>query len=140
MMISCEENPPYGPSKDTAVMFLELFCQAYEKKWKRSVLSKEVLIRDREQQYSLLAECNYYLTIRITIYHAQSNDYPLTSSEWSSYDGILIPGSLSASAAYDNTSVEWILDTSPAGSGSTSTRSKTTDRDGYMLILSCKSC
>ena len=24
MMISCEENPPYGPSKDTAVMFLEL--------------------------------------------------------------------------------------------------------------------
>jgi len=107
---------------------------------KRSVLSKEVLIRDREQQYSLLAECNYYLTIRITIYHAQSNDYPLTSSEWSSYDGILIPGSLSASAAYDNTSVEWILDTSPAGSGSTSTRSKTTDRDGYMLILSCKSC
>jgi hypothetical protein len=29
MMISCEENPPYGPSKETATMFVELLCQAY---------------------------------------------------------------------------------------------------------------
>jgi len=36
----------------------------------------------------------------------KSDDYPFTSSEWCSYDGILIPGSLSA--AYDNTNVEWI--------------------------------
>ncbi len=104
MMISCEENPPYGPSKDTAMMFLELFCQAYEKKCSL----REVINIDREQQHecSLLADCSYYLTIRISIYHAQSDDYPITSSEWSSYDGILIPGSLSA--AYDNTNVEWI--------------------------------
>ncbi len=105
MMISCEENPPYGPSKDTAMMFLELFCQAYKKKCSL----REVMNIDREQQHecSLLADCSYYyLTIRISIYLAQSDDYPLTSSEWSSYDGILIPGSLSA--AYDNTNVEWI--------------------------------
>ena len=47
------------------------------------------------------------LTICITEYHAQSiNDYPLTSLEWSSYDGVIIPGSLSA--AYDNTNLAWI--------------------------------
>ena len=32
MMISCEENPPYGPAKDTAIICLELLCQAYERK------------------------------------------------------------------------------------------------------------
>lgn len=107
MMISCEENPPYGPSKDTALIFLELLCQAYERKCSRSLLSsssKESETKNREQQI-MVSDDTTNLTISITIYHAQSNDYPLTLSEWSSYDGILIPGSLSA--AYD-TQVEWI--------------------------------
>ena len=29
-MICCEENQPYGPPVDTATMFLELLCTAYE--------------------------------------------------------------------------------------------------------------
>ena len=104
MMISCEENPPYGPSKDTAIMFLELLCQAYERKC--SLLSTTVSeSMSREHQMANNGD-DTILTISITVYHAQSkNDYPLTSSEWSSYDGVLIPGSLSA--AYD-THIEWI--------------------------------
>jgi GMP synthase-like glutamine amidotransferase len=92
MMMSCEENPPYGPSKDTAIMFLELLCQAYE---------KHCNIMQRQQIYG------GSLTICITVYHAQLiDDYPVTPQEWSSYDGVIIPGSLSA--AYDNKNVAWI--------------------------------
>jgi len=47
----------------------------------------------------------FVMRIRITIYHAQANDYPTTQEEWDSYNGIIIPGSLSA--AYD-THIEWI--------------------------------
>lgn len=91
MMISCEENPPYGPSKDAAVMFLELLCQAFEKYC-------NIMRRQQMDDSSL--------TICITVYHAQSiTDYPLTPLEWSSYDGVIIPGSLSA--AYDNTNLAW---------------------------------
>lgn len=104
MMISCEENPPYGPSKDTAIMFLELLCQAYERKC--SLLSTTVSEMSRGREQQMANNGDTILTISITVYHAQSNnDYPLTSSEWSSYDGVLIPGSLSA--AYD-THIEWI--------------------------------
>lgn len=95
MMISCEENPPYGPSKDTAIMFLDLLCQAYE---------KHCNIMQRQQ---MDGGSSGSLKICITVYHAQSiDDYPLTPQEWSSYDGVIIPGSLSA--AYDNKNVAWI--------------------------------
>jgi len=110
MMICCEENPPYGPAKDTAVMFLELLCQAYErKKCSRSVVSSPSTAESETNTERRILTINnddaIDLTISITVYHAQSNDYPLTSSEWFSYDGILIPGSLSA--AYD-THIAWI--------------------------------
>ena len=118
MMISCEENPPYGPSKETALMFLELLCDAYEKKKKKKcfhscssfVLTSAMSNEIREQPEQIITNNNdnddvTLFTIRITIYHARRNDYPLTSSEWRSYDGVIIPGSLSA--AYD-TQVEWI--------------------------------
>ena len=90
MMICCEENAPYGPASATANMFAELLCAAYER------------------------HCQYYygdqtkakqFTIRITIYHAQSKDYPQSQQEWDSYHGIIIPGSLSA--AYE-VHIDWI--------------------------------
>lgn len=94
MIICCEEKAPYGPAEETANMFLELLCAAYEQYQK-----------DNSSVY-VDNECTAArTTIRITIYHAQQMDYPQTSKEWDSYDGIIIPGSLSA--AYD-THIEWI--------------------------------
>ena len=49
MMISCEENPPYGPSKDTAMMFLELFCQAYERKCFCDTIHQDQLLNSQIQ-------------------------------------------------------------------------------------------
>lgn len=88
MMICCEENAPYGPVKTTATMFLELLCAAYER---HRAVKKDGTTDLRG--------------IRITVYHAQQMDYPETEHEWDMYDGIIIPGSLSA--AYDD-QVEWI--------------------------------
>lgn len=59
---------------------------------------------DSRNSYDL-ASLQFITSIRITIYHAQTNDYPITQEEWDSYNGIIIPGSLSA--AYD-THIEWI--------------------------------
>lgn len=102
MMISCEENPPYGPSKETAAMFVELLCQAYER--------MQRLEKIEQQQHEVTAvtekEAATKMTVSITLYHAQNFDYPKTPIEWSSYDGIILPGSLSA--AYDNKSTPWI--------------------------------
>lgn len=91
MMICCEENEPYGGAENTATMFLELLCAAYERFRCRGRGSDA---RDED-----------YKTIRITIYHAQAMDYPKTDQVWDSYHGIIIPGSLSA--AYD-THIDWI--------------------------------
>ena len=89
MMICCEENEPYGPASATANMFAELLCAAYE----------------RHCQYNGDETNVKEFTIRITIYHAQSNDYPQSQQEWDGYHGIIIPGSLSA--AYD-VQIDWI--------------------------------
>lgn len=90
MMISCEENAPYGPAKVTANMFLQLL----------SMSSKRL--------YSSLNEDdgqNRIKSISITVYHAQNEDYPLSEQEWDSFDGIIIPGSLSSAYA---THIPWI--------------------------------
>ena len=98
MMICCEENEPYGPAVVTATMFLELLVASYER-YLDGVSEAEGdendvgFDRDRPRM------------IRIAIYHAQRMDYPDNAGEWDEYDGVIIPGSLSA--AYD-THVEWI--------------------------------
>ena len=92
MMICCEENPPYGPAEDTANNFLELLCMSYERYYS-SMVTSDVVTSTRN------------VTISITIYHAQKYDYPSTSQEWNSFNGVIIPGSLSA--AYDD-HLDWI--------------------------------
>ncbi|GFH50894.1 hypothetical protein CTEN210_07370 [Chaetoceros tenuissimus] len=80
MMISCEDEPPYGPSSNVAEMFLELLSNAYL----------------QSHQYKVL-------NFSITVYEAKQKDYPI-EEEWDMFDGILLPGSFSS--AYD--SDEWI--------------------------------
>ena len=89
MMINCEENKPYGPARQIALMFLELLSDCAQLHCKKSAGGEE----------------DGTFRIRITVYHAQRLDYPATEEMWENYDGILIPGSLSA--AYD-THIEWI--------------------------------
>jgi hypothetical protein len=102
MMICCEENAPYGPALDTATMFLELLCASYER-YREGI---DEAASDLEQPKGVVAEGGAALqVIRITVYHAQKMDYPQNAAEWDGFDGIIIPGSLSA--AYD-THIEWI--------------------------------
>ncbi|EJK71422.1 hypothetical protein THAOC_07138, partial [Thalassiosira oceanica] len=89
MMINCEEHLPYGPARQIALMFLELLSDCAQLRCKKAASGKE----------------DGTIRIRITVYHAQRFDYPATEEDWASFDGILIPGSLSA--AYD-THIEWI--------------------------------
>ena len=89
MMINCEEGQPYGPARQIALMFLELLSDCAQLHCKKAASGKE----------------DGTLRIRITVYHAQRFDYPVTEEEWDRFDGVIIPGSLSA--AYD-THIEWI--------------------------------
>ncbi|KAL3800364.1 hypothetical protein HJC23_003660 [Cyclotella cryptica] len=91
MMICCEENAPYGPASDTARMFLQLLGMAYERFCS--------LTNGRDSKQTKLS------SVTIAIYHAQDEDYPSSEHEWNSYDGVIIPGSLSC--AYD-THTPWI--------------------------------
>mmetsp|Transcript_2976 Transcript_2976/g.5950 ORF Transcript_2976/g.5950 Transcript_2976/m.5950 type:complete len:330 (-) Transcript_2976:148-1137(-) len=93
MMICCEENPPYGPAIGTANNFLELICLAY----------KRYITLTRNSGKQLLTTSN--ITISITVFHAQTLDYPSDNEEWDSFTGIIIPGSLST-AYHDH--IEWI--------------------------------
>jgi len=90
MMIACEEDAPYGPSDVTAKLMIQLICEACRRYYASSVE------RDLSNKVNM---------IRITVYHAQSQDYPSTKEEWDRFDGILIPGS--HSNAYD-VHVDWI--------------------------------
>lgn len=81
MMISCEDNPPYGPSENTAKMFLDLIERAY-----------------------LATKQSSHLHINLVVYEAKQKDYPSTEDEWQEYDGVIIPGSFSS--AYENK--DWI--------------------------------
>ena len=132
MMICCEENEPYGPALDTATMFLELLCASYERYHHHhhrehdddhiddendassnysEQRSKGVVVDDDEDKDEDEdgaggdAKRLPLRRIRITVYHAQKMDYPQSDDEWDGYDGIIIPGSLSA--AYD-THIGWI--------------------------------
>ena len=80
--------------------------KTYEQRCRDICSAKEVAVADNgtiSQQPN--KDSTNLTSIRITIYHAQTNDYPTTQEDWDSYNGIIIPGSLSA--AYD-THIEWI--------------------------------
>ena len=85
MMISCEDSAPYGPSENTAKMFLSLLEKAYRSSQDPSCRARPV-------------------AIIITVYEAKQEDYPESEQEWNAYDGILLPGSFSC--AYETE--DWI--------------------------------
>jgi hypothetical protein len=111
MMICCEENEPYGPALDTATMFLELLCASYERYRREDDIvdgNDASDYSERQPKGGVEDEdggAPPLRRIRITVYHAQRMDYPQSDAEWDGFDGIIIPGSLSA--AYD-THIEWI--------------------------------
>lgn len=88
-MLCCEELPPYGPARETAEMFLQLLTMSHAR-----LCSLEDTIYNKRIS-----------SISISVYHAQFEDYPSSTQEWDSFDGIIIPGSLSS--AYD-THIPWI--------------------------------
>jgi len=85
MMISCEDSAPYGPSDNTANMFLSLLEKAFKV--------------SQDPSCSTVTA-----TIIITVYEAKQEDYPESEQEWNAYDGILLPGSFSSAYA----SEDWI--------------------------------
>lgn len=89
LMICCEEAAPYGPAEATAHMFLELLYMSY---------GHLASMNEHQEIYGIKS-------ISIAVYHAQHEDYPASKEEWDSYDGCIIPGSLSS--AYD-THINWI--------------------------------
>ena len=80
MMLGCEDQPPYGPTDHTGALFLDLVCKSLQE---------------------LTPLC---WIVSITIYQVKQLDYPATTEEWDSYDGIILPGSFSC--AYDT--IDWI--------------------------------
>ena len=89
MMIACEDGSPYGPGTSTAEMFLESICSAVSRKYVGGISG----------------EVRSSVEISIAVYRAKVRDYPLTNTEWESYDGVILPGSLSS--AHEK-GVEWI--------------------------------
>lgn len=80
MMLGCEDKPPYGPYEHTANLFMDLICKT-------------------------LQEISYDCWIvSITIYRVKEFEYPATTEEWASFDGILLPGSFSGAYEKD----DWI--------------------------------
>ena len=106
MMLACEDHAPYGPSMNTAEMFLSLFRDVFQKAFnlRRNSSPKTCFLPDNDERKSDSMEGIradridgnlIYLRISITIYEAKKEDYPVSQKEWDSYDGIIIPGSLS---------------------------------------------
>ena len=98
MMLSCEDKPPYGPSENTANMFLDLISRTRCIAWGHNDLDCEVCpSSSRENRIG-------DASVTITVYECKQMDYPDSEDEWNSFHGILIPGSFNS--AYDD--LEWI--------------------------------
>jgi GMP synthase-like glutamine amidotransferase len=80
-LLGCETNEPYGPIRHTGELFLTLLEQA------AAVASAN---KNDDGQFSRTTD------FRIDLYNAKEEEYP---NDWTSYDGVIIPGSFSA--AYD---------------------------------------
>ena len=93
MMLSCENNSPYGPSENTANMFLDLIVRA-----RARAHAVQQMKNDSKTKIAMPG------SVSITVYECKDFDYPSNEIEWSSYSGIIIPGSFNS--AYDE--LEWI--------------------------------
>lgn len=87
-MLSCEENPPYGPPMSTGTLYLQLICNAIH-------ASSDEFCANHGTDDIEMVDFN----VSIEIYRAQFEMYP---SDWSVYDGILIPGSFSSAYETQN--------------------------------------
>jgi len=93
MMLACEPNPPYGPSEKTAHMFLHLITTAIQEKASASASASARTGTGTTNLNTI------NIQVSITIYNVVQFDYPTSTQEWDSYQGIIIPGSFSS--AYD---------------------------------------
>lgn len=91
IMLGCEPKPPYGPNHHTAELLLDLIGQAALE----STISKKTPVTEKK---------DICWTISIRVYDVQKGEYPADTSEWNSYDGVLLPGSFAS--AYDESA--WI--------------------------------
>jgi len=91
-LFACQHTAPYGPARHTASLFLKIISRALTAAGVATINST-----------STTTTCVW--NVRVVVYDAVQSDYPQTEEEWDSYDGFLLPGSLSA--AYDTE--EWIL-------------------------------
>jgi len=93
-MLSCENQPPYGPPSHTAQLFGDLLVQAAQQQQQQ---------QEARQSHTSSSSGNDSTTvlvphtIRIQIYDAKAASYP---DDWDRFDGILLPGSFSS--AYDS--------------------------------------
>ena len=83
-LLGCETRPPYGPTAHTAQLFCDL-----------------LLTSAMYNHTSTTSSLSYAICIHA--YNAKDCEYP---TDWSIYDGTILPGSFSA--AYD-TDLPWIL-------------------------------
>ena len=89
--LGCDDSPPYGPTQHTAQMFLHLLVSA---------LQHEYPVPP-DAATSSATDASHQLRIQISVYRCQQMDYP---SDYSAFDGILLPGSFSGAYEMD----EWI--------------------------------
>jgi GMP synthase-like glutamine amidotransferase len=87
-LLGCETNEPYGPIRHTGELFLALLEQA----------AAAVAAANMNDD----GQFNGTTAFRIDLYNAKEEEYP---DDWTSYDGVIIPGSFSA--AYDDD--PWIV-------------------------------
>lgn len=83
-MLSCEDLPPYGPSKSTGNLFLQLICDAI-------LLSANQLSALATNSHNKVEMVD--LNVIIEIYRAEMQKFP---SDWDVFHGIIIPGSFSS--------------------------------------------
>jgi GMP synthase-like glutamine amidotransferase len=104
VMLGCEPNPPYGPNHHTAELLLDLIAQAA---LESTMTSSNTTSSSRRRPATEQPQQDIRWTLSIRIYDVQKGEYPADGNEWSSYDGVLLPGSFST--AYDESpSAAWI--------------------------------
>jgi GMP synthase-like glutamine amidotransferase len=86
VMLACEPQEPYGPPAHTGRLFAQLLAES----WIQAAL------------VSHLGSDHVRCHLSIHVYNVQQGEYP---SEWSDYQGVLLPGSFAS--AYDDR-LDWI--------------------------------
>ena len=110
MMLSCEDNPPYGPSENTAGMFLDLIVRARCVAWLGldKTPDQDPPSLNHSERFNIteldLNTNHIQASVSISVYECKHFDYPATDEEWDNYHGVLLPGSFNS--AYDND--KWI--------------------------------